>query len=198
MLVVFFLCQLADPLSCDCQLSELCLSARFKLLEPCLSAHCQLPEPCVSVCVCICHLPMCTQLYTQPCSACGTQSDRPASGPVPIGCFSASLCITSCSTCFLRVSLEPLTSLSADDVSVSFCALIVATCGCIRVDSVCIVDDAWYWEHLDTSWAWNSYQGPQLQWLGTTDRHALHTHACNTGPHKQQHARHASPSSHFK
>ncbi|KAL3156023.1 hypothetical protein ABBQ32_013011 [Trebouxia sp. C0010 RCD-2024] len=30
-------------------------------------------------------------------------------------------------------------------------------------------DDTWYWEHLDTSWAWNSHQGPQLQWLGATD-----------------------------
>lgn len=38
-------------------------------------------------------------------------------------------------------------------------------------------DDSWYWEHLDTSWAWNSHQGPQLQWLGTTDRYALNTSA---------------------
>ncbi|KAL3145810.1 hypothetical protein ABBQ38_015186 [Trebouxia sp. C0009 RCD-2024] len=34
-------------------------------------------------------------------------------------------------------------------------------------------DDSWYWEHLDTSWAWNSHQGPQLQWLGTTDRYIV-------------------------
>ncbi|DBA83403.1 TPA: hypothetical protein ACH3X2_006540 [Trebouxia sp. C0005] len=34
-------------------------------------------------------------------------------------------------------------------------------------------DDTWYWEHLDTSWAWNSHQGPQLQWLGPSDRYIV-------------------------
>ena len=51
--------------------------------------------------------------------------------------------------------------------------LILICCVCMYRVLVCVVDDAWYWEHLDTSWAWNSYQGPQLQWLGTTDRHAF-------------------------
>lgn len=57
-------------------------------------------------------------------------------------------------------------------------SLILSFCVYICADFVCVEDDAWYWEHLDTSWAWNSYQGPQLQWLGTTDRHALHIHPC--------------------
>ena len=34
-------------------------------------------------------------------------------------------------------------------------------------------DDTWYWEHLDTSWAWNSHQDPQLQWLGEIDRYSF-------------------------
>ena len=56
------------------------------------------------VCLCICHL----QKYTE-LRAAQRKSDSPASGPVPIGCYSASLCITSYRTCFLQGSLGPLT-----------------------------------------------------------------------------------------
>lgn len=41
----------------------------------------------------------------------------------------------------------------------------------IELHDLLSADDTWYWEHLDTSWAWNSHQGPQLQWLGPSDRH---------------------------
>lgn len=41
----------------------------------------------------------------------------------------------------------------------------------IELQYLLSADDTWYWEHLDTSWAWNSHQGPQLQWLGPSDRH---------------------------
>jgi hypothetical protein len=32
---------------------------------------------------------------------------------------------------------------------------------------------AWHWEQLDTTAAWNTRAGPQLQWLGASSRYLL-------------------------
>lgn len=76
------------------------------------------------------------------------------------------------STCLLQISwTSSITANPSQSALPDW--LILVCCVCVYEVFVCVADDAWYWEHLDTSWAWNSYQGPQLQWLGTTDRQAF-------------------------
>jgi len=46
----------------------------------------------------------------------------------------------------------------------------------------CIAGHAWHWEQLDTTAAWNTRSGPQLQWLGASSRYLLFNDLHCRGP----------------